>query len=45
MADRQLEGLYSNTLAFLNLKLDKHIYSNKNYIPMIVTFQTFFPLC
>ena len=45
MADRQLEGLYSSTLAFLNLKLDKHIYSNKNYIPMIVTFQTFFLLC
>lgn len=45
MADRQLEGLYSNTLAFLNLKLGKHIYSNKIHIPMIVAFQTYFLLC
>lgn len=29
MADGHLEGLNSNTLAFLNLKLDKNIYSNK----------------
>ena len=32
MADRQLEGLNSNTLAFLNLK------SDKIHIPMIAFF-------
>ena len=41
MADGHLEGLNSNTLAFVNLKLDKNIYSNKIHIPMIVAFQTY----
>ena len=41
MADGHLEGLNSNTLAFLNLKLVKNIYSNKIHIPMIVAFQTY----
>ena len=45
MADRHLEGLYSNALAFLTLKLDKHIYSSKTHVPMVVAFQTYFLFC